>query len=215
MNTPSQGSTSWYSAVDANWTSIETNLIDKRTATAKGDLLAASASGTVNRLGVGADGQVLLADSTQATGLKWGDDNSAGAIHSASSSATTPQQTGSTTMGLLDGMSVQISVSSAQKVLAIFSTSIYNPAPNFGCAVLQLMRGSTVLRQIVVPAYGGGDMANRFTIATLDQPGTGNFTYQVQWALTTSGFEVEIQQNLTPYSATSGDRQLILVALPG
>lgn len=39
--------------------------------TAKGDLLAASASGTVARVGVGSDGQSLVADSTQSSGVKW------------------------------------------------------------------------------------------------------------------------------------------------
>jgi hypothetical protein len=37
----------------------------------KGDLLAASASTTLSKLGVGTDGWVLTADSTQSTGMKW------------------------------------------------------------------------------------------------------------------------------------------------
>jgi hypothetical protein len=39
--------------------------------TAKGDLLVATSAGVTTRLGVGSDAQVLTADSTQVTGLKW------------------------------------------------------------------------------------------------------------------------------------------------
>jgi hypothetical protein len=38
---------------------------------AKGDLIAATAADTVSRLGVGANGTVLTADSAEATGIKW------------------------------------------------------------------------------------------------------------------------------------------------
>lgn len=41
------------------------------TATTKGDLLVATASATIARLGVGTNGQVLTADSTQTEGVKW------------------------------------------------------------------------------------------------------------------------------------------------
>jgi hypothetical protein len=41
------------------------------TVTTKGDLLAATASATIARLGVGSNGQVLTADSAQAAGVKW------------------------------------------------------------------------------------------------------------------------------------------------
>jgi len=55
-------------------TNLTTDLaakVDKSTATTKGDLLVATAASTVARLGVGTDGQVLQANSGQATGVQW------------------------------------------------------------------------------------------------------------------------------------------------
>ena len=45
--------------------------IPKSTVTTKGDLIVATASGTVTRVGVGANTTVLTADSTTASGVKW------------------------------------------------------------------------------------------------------------------------------------------------
>jgi hypothetical protein len=56
-------------------TQMKTNAdatISKTIVDAKGDLIAATAADTVARLAVGTNNQVLIADSTAATGLKWG-----------------------------------------------------------------------------------------------------------------------------------------------
>lgn len=45
--------------------------IPKSVVTTKGDVLAATASATVARVGVGSDGQVLTADAASAAGVKW------------------------------------------------------------------------------------------------------------------------------------------------
>jgi hypothetical protein len=45
--------------------------VAKSVATAKGDLLVATASATIARQGVGTNGQVLTADSTLTNGIKW------------------------------------------------------------------------------------------------------------------------------------------------
>jgi hypothetical protein len=71
MNKPLQGDLNWYQAVTDNWASIENNLIDKSLVATKGDLIAATGASTPARLGVGTNGQILTADSTQSTGLKW------------------------------------------------------------------------------------------------------------------------------------------------
>lgn len=48
-----------------------TGALQRSTLTTKGDLYVATASATVARLGVGSNGQVLTADSGEATGAKW------------------------------------------------------------------------------------------------------------------------------------------------
>ena len=60
------GSTTWTSLAYGGLGSIDVGLID-----AKGDLLPGSADNTVTKLSVGSNGQVLVADSSATTGLKW------------------------------------------------------------------------------------------------------------------------------------------------
>jgi hypothetical protein len=55
----------WVTTDDAN--AIQNSIVD-----AKGDIVAASANDTPARLAVGANNTVLIADSAEATGLKWG-----------------------------------------------------------------------------------------------------------------------------------------------
>jgi hypothetical protein len=54
----------WIAQDDSN--AIQNAIVD-----AKGDLIGATAADTPSRLAVGTDGQILTADSTEATGLKW------------------------------------------------------------------------------------------------------------------------------------------------
>lgn len=56
---------SWVASDDPN--AIQNTIVD-----AKGDLITATAADTPARLAVGTNGQVLIADSTQSTGLRWG-----------------------------------------------------------------------------------------------------------------------------------------------
>jgi hypothetical protein len=79
--------------------------------TTKGDIYAATASATPDRLGVGANNTVLTADSTTATGIKWA---------TASSSGMTLLST--TT---LSGSSTSISVTSASSYVQLF-VKIFN-----------------------------------------------------------------------------------------
>jgi hypothetical protein len=57
--------------------------------TTKGDVLVATASATVARLGVGTDGQYLVADSTTSTGLKWITQSISGVVSQTNGTVTT------------------------------------------------------------------------------------------------------------------------------
>jgi hypothetical protein len=59
-------------AVDTQMKTNADAATQKATLTTKGDIYAASAASTPARLAVGANDTVLIADSTTATGLKWG-----------------------------------------------------------------------------------------------------------------------------------------------
>jgi len=60
--------------LDFTWVAQDdSNAIQNAIVDAKGDLITATAADTPARLAVGTNGQYLIADSTTATGLKWGD----------------------------------------------------------------------------------------------------------------------------------------------
>ena len=54
-----------------NGVAVADGAIPESIVTTKGDVLAASASGVVARVGLGSNGYVLTADSTQTAGIKW------------------------------------------------------------------------------------------------------------------------------------------------
>ncbi|HVW22977.1 MAG TPA: hypothetical protein VHB51_00615 [Candidatus Saccharimonadales bacterium] len=63
------GTLAWIQVADAVGTGA--GKVDKSVLTTKGDIIVATAANTPARHGVGSDGQILMADSTQADGIKW------------------------------------------------------------------------------------------------------------------------------------------------
>ena len=76
-NTFSAGTTIVAADMNQNFTDVETfvnsspGLVQNDIVDAKGDVIAATASNTVTRLPVGTNNYVLIADSSESTGLKW------------------------------------------------------------------------------------------------------------------------------------------------
>lgn len=184
--------------LDFTWVAQDdSNAIQNAIVTAKGDLITATANATPAILGVGTNGYLLTADSTQATGLKWAAAPSGGkvlqVVSATSTTATTVSST--TTYGDL-GLSVSITPSAtSSKVLILVCQNIYNSrtsANNTGYAV-RLVRDSTAIftpsTQNYMSGYinvGGAPagtvlMYNTLNMSYLDSPSTTSATtYKTQ-----------------------------------
>ena len=149
---------SWVAQDDSN--AIQNTIVD-----AKGDLIAATAADTPARLAVGTNGQVLTADSTASTGIKW---------------ATPATPTSGLTLITRNTFSNVASVtvdsvfSSSYKnyILVIENATASTPANQLQ---IQLRYGSTTLTstyygQVMISAYNTG------TLGSNGQTNTSQFT---------------------------------------
>ena len=113
------------SATDMAFTWVDTddtNAIQNAIVTAKGDLIGASASATPLVLAVGADGTQLVADSAEATGLKWATPASASSA-SAAAAVATLQSTTSTSWTNLATVGPEVTVTTGTKALIVFASN--------------------------------------------------------------------------------------------
>ena len=155
--------------------------------TTKGDLYTYST--TDARLGVGTNGQVLTADSAEATGLKWATAGGGGKVLQVVTASTSTSQTiSATSFTDLTSVSASITPSAAtSKILVLFTTfaSIYKPSNDQG-GYFQMLRGATAF-------FGGGiilnlsgvsaitDFATTLAMSYLDSPSTTSATtYKIQ-----------------------------------
>lgn len=179
--------------LDFTWSSVDPlTILD-----AKGDLITATAADTPARLAVGTNGQVLMADSSTSTGLKWGTAASGKVLQVVSATYATATTTSTQSTDTDTGLSASITPSSAtSKVLVLVTQqgNVTRSGTNLSAA-WKLLRDSTVVytndRMLVFVMSGNSDsktLAAACSIAYLDSPSTTSATtYKTQMRLVDPG----------------------------
>jgi hypothetical protein len=162
--------------------------------TAKGDLISATAASTVARLPVGSDAQILVADSTASTGLKWATPAGGGKVLQVVYASTTTLTTVSTTTLTDTTLTATITPTLASsKILVIANVKSFAArSGNYISIKARLLRGATTILDYPDDAFNGvtaGSVAQvELGVVTpmtiLDTPATTSATtYKVQGAV--------------------------------
>jgi hypothetical protein len=199
--------------MDFTWvTTDDTNAIQNAIVDAKGDLIAATAADTPARLAVGTNGQVLTADSTAATGIKWATPSSGGKVLQVVQATTSTSTTVTSTSFTDTTLTATITPTSASsKVLVLIMQNWANFAnTNAAYSAIKLLRGATDIYVSPVNYGLGGTYAAGATavesrgmapIVYLDSPATTSATtYKTQGRpeFTASSQNVVFQQGSNP-----------------
>ncbi len=188
--------------LDYSWVAQDdSNAIQNAIVTTKGDLIGATANATPARLGVGTNGQILTADSTAATGIKWASPAGGGKVLQVVFAQTTTLVTSTSTTFADTTLTATITPTSAtSKILAIVTQNgVQKDSGNANNTVkLKLVRGSTDIIQFsdIIGSTGSssvnGNQSNGGTY--LDSPATTSATtYKTQFASNIAGQTSQVQ----------------------
>jgi hypothetical protein len=180
--------------MDFTWVAQDdSNAIQNAIVDAKGDLIAATAADTPARLAVGTNGQILTADSTAATGMKWATPAGGGKVLQVVYAESSSDVSISTTTPTDSGNSATITPTSATSKILVLTTQIHELKTTttstsiFGG--LRLVRGATSLQstnqdgafQLNSFSSGSYTMRTCTVLNYLDSPATTSATtYKTQ-----------------------------------
>jgi hypothetical protein len=160
---------------------------------AKGDLLAGTADNTIGRLAVGTNNQVLTADSSTATGLRWAAAATSKIAQIVRDTDTTNRSTTSTSFTDATGMSVTITPSATTStvlLIAQFSVITVQASGAAGYGRYQITDSSNVAISGAESMWygfqmtGGINNRNPFTMIAWATPATTSaVTYKIRFAV--------------------------------
>jgi hypothetical protein len=148
---------------------------------AKADLLTATAADTPARLAVGSNDQVLTADSSTATGLKWATPAAGGKVLQVVQAIDTGTADNSTNVDLDTGITATITPSATTSKILILTTvggTVKNSANQNNYGMFKIKRGSTTVFTIDGQNYTSNaeSVCTTMALTYLDSPSTTSAT---------------------------------------
>ena len=142
--------------------------IPKSLVTTKGDLIVATASATPARLGAGSNTQVLTADSTTATGLKW--------ATPATPALTINAQTGTTYSLVVGDVNKLVTLSNAAAITLTIPNGIFTAGQEIH--IQQIGAGQVTVANDGTTSFTGvgTKLRTQYSAATIICTGTNTFT---------------------------------------
>lgn len=182
---------------------------------AKGDLIVGTAADAFSRLAVGTNGQVLQADSTAATGLKWATAGGGGKVLQVVQGTTTTSAAITSSTFTDTNLTASITPSASTSKILVLTTQQFvttNTASSEAFSGYQLVRNGTAIQNWAPNGYESmgirGSTASsvyaqlRMVISTnyLDSPATtSSVTYKTQARILNSQ-NITLNENSSPAS---------------
>lgn len=187
-----------------------TDAISKGQFNAKGALLSATAASTPGVLAVGSNDQVLTADSTTSTGLKWATPAAGGKVLQVVSATTTTEASTTSSTWTDSNLSASITPTLNTSKVLVLTTQVINLSQSDDTGIMsggtRLLRGATTIFQPYegsgISFYESDFFRGIVSMSYLDSPATtSSTTYKTQIYLSITGGGATIAAQ--PASATS------------
>ena len=150
--------------------------------TTKGDIIVATGNATLVRQGVGTNGQVLTADSTQADGVIWATPAGGGKVIQMVTATYSTRFTTTSTTYVDTGMSATITPTSASNNILVMHNGNYDQSASNAQVNIRILRGATNIKTYNSWGFTNNSIfRGNMTLLKTDSPATTSATtYKIQ-----------------------------------